>query len=268
MKHLNGDQKWAVLLCQLGEATPELTRDHFVDFCVNAGTGGLNDYWQSISHGNITLNGSAVYGWYQAPLSVADFMNLSRADKISRIAQLFSENESELDFSDYIGILVVTDGDYDKGSVQGGSLDLTFNGTTKPYGVVLAPADESHSFYAHEMGHAFGLGHSFDDSGIELDQGGWKSLPGEYLDKWDIMSAENVWSSVQPSSPDFGQSGPGLNAFNMRDQGWLDSARVVEIKGGETSVRLRSAAPYCPASRRRQLSPPWPARYRSGLPSW
>jgi hypothetical protein len=62
----------------------------------------------------------------------------------------------------------------------------------------------------HEVGHGFGLAHAGADGS-----------PEDYGDPFDIMS-----SRVSAEHPVYGVIGPGLNAWNMRDRGWLDESRV------------------------------------------
>src|SRR5207245_10596279 len=64
-----------------------------------------------------------------------------------------------------------------------------------------------------EMGHGYGLVHSRVDGST-----------ADYQDPWDTMSTWNsCYSAVDPN---YGLIGPGLNAANMRNMGWLDESRV------------------------------------------
>ncbi|TVQ40925.1 MAG: hypothetical protein EA356_00710 [Geminicoccaceae bacterium] len=80
----------------------------------------------------------------------------------------------------------------------------------------------STTFMTHEMGHGFGLPDSFDDSNDVMPGCTW-CAPGGYMDPFDLMSAMNVHHFQHA---EFGASGPGLNAWNLRKLGWLDPARV------------------------------------------
>jgi hypothetical protein len=72
--------------------------------------------------------------------------------------------------------------------------------------------------WGQEMGHGFGLDHSRRDGSDE-----------DYLDPLDVMSTRRSFSGPDP---DFGERGPGLNAWNMRCRNWLDESRVWHAPAG------------------------------------
>jgi hypothetical protein len=72
----------------------------------------------------------------------------------------------------------------------------------------------SPSLLGHEMGHGYGLDHSrINGSGQD------------YQDPWDTMSVMIAFMAPPPNA-EFGDVGPGLNAWNMRSRGRLDETRV------------------------------------------
>jgi hypothetical protein len=75
--------------------------------------------------------------------------------------------------------------------------------------------------WGHEMGHGFGLGHSRTDGQNWSNCSG--GAPNDYTDPYDVMS----WSCNNKfADTDYGTSGPGMNAWNMRFIGGLDESRV------------------------------------------
>jgi hypothetical protein len=68
------------------------------------------------------------------------------------------------------------------------------------------------------MGHVYGLDHSRRDGSTD-----------DYQDQWDTMSTWN--STFRAAHPRWTEVGPGLNAMNMRGQGWLDERRVWRSTG-------------------------------------
>src|SRR4029077_8470268 len=86
------------------------------------------------------------------------------------------------------------------------------------------------TFISHEMGHLFGLPHSFGESGVSP----CISASGEYCDAWDIMSAMNVFSYAGNFEGWACNFGPGLNAFDAKALGALPPERVRKV--GEVGV--------------------------------
>lgn len=241
MNHLNGSYKWAILLCKFSDRTQGPTASHFVDLLVKRNTGGLNDYWRSVSYGKINLDGSKVYGWRTLPYSLKEFGKFSRSDKIYKAALHFS-NDSDprkrVDFRKFYGIMVIADRDIDDGgSVNIQSYEL--NDETKSYGTVLVNSGNYNpTFIAHEMGHGFGFHHSYDDS-LRRHESLWVSNPGEYYDTWDIMSASDVHGFTHPQ---FGFSGPIMNVPYADSAGWIDGSDFLR-KGDRHTVQTVKLAP-------------------------
>jgi hypothetical protein len=64
---------WVILLCQFTDSpTPIHDPAYFADMFINRGTGGVADYWNDVSFGNIDFAGSIVKGWYTVPLTTAE----------------------------------------------------------------------------------------------------------------------------------------------------------------------------------------------------
>lgn len=97
---------------------------------------------------------------------------------------------------------------------------LTLNGQTKRYSyAALDPNTLDPTNVAHEMGHGYGLPHSYSDN-----------PPMEYGNHWDVMSS---WTSVWPFNPaddvpDHGWKGPGFNAYHRIRMGWIPADRIME----------------------------------------
>lgn len=246
MPVLKGSMKWVILpIAFPADQAPSLRilDGTYTKLYVEKGTGGLNDYWNDVSHGNINLDGSWVAGRRLLPYSLADFRKFSRYDKIARTAEFFSQShdpKKRINFTQYYGIIVVSAQDVgDAGSV--GYWDFNLNGTVRKYGTVLVNRDvlTNLTFIAHEMGHGFDLDHSFDDSGdiqVNVQDHGWSSQPGEYFDRYDIMSAMNVHNFAGR----LGKSGPILNAPTMARLGWINSSRVTRLGTRDLSTTART----------------------------
>ncbi len=75
------------------------------------------------------------------------------------------------------------------------------------------------------MGHGLGMPHSFDNT---RDSCG--GSPGEYCDKWDIMSALNVYTFKETNyvTPRLrhNTAGTGLDVPNLLQMGWIPDSRI------------------------------------------
>ena len=97
------------------------------------------------------------------------------------------------------------------------------------------------AFAAHEISHAFGLDHSFDNS-----QNKCGGVPGEYCDQWDIMSAMNTFQFTDQNWLVGGKSskgGPGMSTPNLMRMGWIpsDNQTRYEAEGDNEQIFTISA---------------------------
>ena len=75
--------KWAVLLCSCqGGSQPQANLQFFVSF-FTPGLGGATDYWRDVTRSELDLGESAVFGWYQLPVTSQQMqMNVFRSAAI------------------------------------------------------------------------------------------------------------------------------------------------------------------------------------------
>jgi hypothetical protein len=212
---------WAIVLCKFSDfpnVEPQ-PADFFRRFMTIEGLGqaGEADYWRDMSYGAIDFTGSMVFGWYQMSYSLLDFQSMSRFDKI--MAGINTGLAQGVDFSTFYGIVVMLNRQVDSGAIAPDPIGLTLNGVTKPYGVLLLdPGAWYDTFASHEMGHGYGLQHS------------WSTPPDtEYGDPWDIMSAMTFGGTWPYFQGNFGDSGPGLIAPYREKLGWLTADRIVAL---------------------------------------
>ena len=201
-----GSQKLVVLLCKFKDtAQIEPHPPAFYEDMLRRGSGGLNDYWVDASHQQINLDGSQVFGWRTLAQNRSDYI-ASHTDRWSKI-QGAIDAFPELLVVQHAGVLAIF------------NADVNDSGRSGP-GVLVNVNDDNPCLMAHETGHMFGLGHSFDQSDRKLHS--W-SAPGEYYDNHDIMSAMNVFHYQHPQ---FGPTGPLLSAPFLDLMGWLDPSRI------------------------------------------
>jgi len=205
---------FAVILCKFSDQPQEPHAPSFYQNCfteTGAGMGGAFDYWRDVSFGNLDLTGSKVFGWYAMPNhTTQDLVGLRRDSFVTwGIEAARANGVKDAELSTFFGFIVVFNVATDSGASGGNQMVLGYQGS-----------DWDPSFNSHEMGHLFGLDHSFDTSPRPCASGDGR--PGAYCDKWDIMSAANVWTFNNA----LGANGPGLNAPYLDKLGCISSNRI------------------------------------------
>jgi hypothetical protein len=206
---------WAVVLCNLSDVAPGPdARARYVQFFTSVGTGsgGAFDYWRDISYGRGGLRASRVFGFIDIGRTRAElnaFSGGAQRQKIWDWGRAAAQSNG-IDLAAYSHTIIFLNVSADHGGVGGGVV-LAYE-DTRP----LEP-----TFIAHEMGHGFGLDHSFGESSTPCASGDGR--PGAYCDMFDIMSAMNVHSFQDALNR---RCGPSLNALSRERMGWMPSERV------------------------------------------
>ena len=212
------------------------------------GTGNLIDYFGSMSHGRLDLTGNRVFDWIDYGHSLGDLAAAVKEAQDGKRKELldggaseaYAENAAAAHAHRFRRLTTKQWGrdaaarERDRAAAAGRvDFDIEhydlhvfiFNGDIdyfgSPDGVVLGwvhPTEHRIDMRGvpHEVGHGLGLtAHSrAEDSAAE------------YADPWDIMSAYSVMTDHSLPASAFGIFGPGLNAVNMDQMGWLDPGRV------------------------------------------
>ncbi|MEI6782315.1 MAG: hypothetical protein WCQ21_15505 [Verrucomicrobiota bacterium] len=225
---LAGATPWAVIKCKFSDQLQEPVFDP----AFLTGTNGMAGYWNNVSYGQISLNGTTINGWYNLPITLADAQAIPVATRRQQIINACIAAATDIDVSKYYGVIALVNAVIDSGAARTGA----------PGRVLLDPYAWNVTFAAHEMGHGYGLNHS------------WLAAPPtQYGNPWDIMSAMNVDAfhggfgrpasdyaavGLAPPPGDGYPSGPGLNAPNLDKFGWLAANRIAAWNGGSQTVTL------------------------------
>jgi hypothetical protein len=200
---------WAVLCCRFADDTDPLPPlGHYQQLFTGTGRGTLNmvDFFSDVSHGQLDLSGSQVFGWFAIPKNKADYVGnapapagkLNRNDLVNLCHQTAADDG--VDFSKFAGYVISMHGSVDLFGYVGGMAAFCDSNSLQP------------SLLGQEMGHGYGLDHSRRDGST-----------ADYQDPWDVMSTAGPFEAP---NADYQWVGPGLNAANMRGRGWLDESRV------------------------------------------
>lgn len=231
-KYSAAPRRWAIVLCNMSDRPPSPTsRDRYVEFFTEsgAGHGTAFDYWRDMSYGMEGLRDTSVFGFFQIPHTTAELTAIGgsaqRAQAFAWGLDAARAGNVPLNNFDH-KVVLLNGGGTDHGAVSGGVTFVFADGTA------LEP-----TFMFHEMGHEFGLDHSFSDQAMPC--AGGDARPGAYCDRADIMSAMNVASFQDALNR---RSGPSVNAMSRKRLGWLHRSRIRTLPSAGPSETVTLAA--------------------------
>ncbi len=229
------ESRWAILKCRFSDDTSDTHPDEVYErLFTGRGSGSFNmvDYFRDMSHGQLDLSRSQIFGWFSISQRRVDYVgNVDDSalgpGQLNRRG-LFNACRSAAEaagvrLSDFAGIVVTMNrGGPWPGGHDGVDLWGAAGGAAFCDRYSLMP-----SLLGQEMGHGYGLNHSRRHGSTD-----------DYRDPWDTMSTQAAF--MQPHT-EWGLIGPGLNAANMRSRDWLDETRVWRTRSTniDTTIRLR-----------------------------
>lgn len=252
------NKPWLVIMCKVNDNNTEpsglmFQTQRFLTVG-GGGQGNMSDYYSDVSYGAISMVGTKVIGWYTAPFSTTTLNTTlsGPGNRYKRVALCASAvPDADADFGAYWGIIMVTNIPNDGGACYIGQQSLQIHNQTYNLGCVVFDPDSLYTaFAAHEIGHGYGMVHSYDS--VKSSCG---ASPGEYCDPWDIMSALNTKRFAGANFPPTAETqafltshggnvydGPGLSVPNLLQAGWLPSKRIAAYHIGSSDTKFTLTA--------------------------
>ena len=208
---LTGSQPFVTLLCTFSDEQYLPWSVERVEAVFSETTPGLASYWREVSYGQIDLMGSQVAGWFTMPQPTSDYsLQAVTPETLYRLAtDCIAVADASVDFTQYTGINLVFN--RSASHAWGSRMCLELDGAQRCYGVTwLYPGIAFwHGHIAHEMGHTFGMDHSYADP------------KDPYSNPWDMMSMNSYCKA---------DNGLGLLAqhpiaYQKDLMGWIEPAR-------------------------------------------
>jgi len=222
-----GTQPFINILCRFknDNSTP-ITRGQVQAMFSNSYP-GLNDYWQTVSYGNIDINDTSTINWVTLPHTRSYYQTYLGIDMYALMDDCTAAAESQVNFTQYEGINTFYNSALD-GYAMGGERVMFLNGQWKEYSVTwMPPWSQYHAIIAHEMGHSFDfMRHS--SGSAENPTNGYV-----YISQWDIMSAADGTCKIYING--FGCIGTGAIADNLDIAGWMGAGDKLTVSPGQTA---------------------------------
>ncbi|HEY6374047.1 MAG TPA: hypothetical protein VIX90_00845 [Edaphobacter sp.] len=133
---VKGPRPYCVVLCTFTDIPiPAIPISKVLEFVAGDGSGGLFDYWRDISYGQISLEGSQVFGWYPMQYSWVKDSNAGRDRWIAEAIRLATLNQVPL--SRFYGVIAVVNAETDDSA----------SGNTPRNLAIALPAESPHYQY-------------------------------------------------------------------------------------------------------------------------
>jgi M6 family metalloprotease-like protein len=231
-----GTKSWASILCKFADEPDEPRPLSFFKEMYANTYPGLDHYWRELSYNNINLAGSDAFGWYTLPQPESFYFYDMDGDggvdiDLPRLAQdCASAGDADIYFPDYYGINLMFNTPAWCSFYGSSAWQLDKDGVSQNYGITWI---WSHVYGAslhvieHEMGHGFGLPHSYTFARND--------------NYWDVMGVCCLWFTVE--DPIYGTLGIHTIAHQKDVLGWMPASQVyVANSDSQATIRLDALA--------------------------
>lgn len=218
-----GNQPWISIMCKFPDNDEEpKSEDFFKDMYIE-----LEDYWEELSYGYMTLDGSTAAGWFTLPYPTSYYYPYDKRGMI--FSHCIEAADPYVYFPQYYGINSFNNTDINW--IRGGKIIRSLDGITKEYGVTdlgrfafdecgYADGSCDTDTVKHEMGHGLGLSHSAGPYGQQYDS------------PWDVMS---------------GGGGRHTIAYHKDILGWIPPERKYLASIGSIETIVLKQLAYLPS---------------------
>ena len=226
---VSGSKPWVTIMCKFSDYATEPKNLAFFQGMYASTKPGLDHYWREQSYGTVDVAGSTAYGWFVLPQNELYYnpTNTTGGTNLNTLAtDCIAAADASVNYSNYSGINMMFNTDFDNGYAWGGSRYMTLDGVTKSWSTTWEPpwGYASISVIAHEMGHGFGLPHSSGSYGQTYDNA------------WDVMSQDRYNCGVATDAT-YGCMAQHTITYHKDRLGWVPAGQKY-IAGAVDNVNL------------------------------
>jgi len=231
---LTGNRKYVSLLCKYSDDAREPSAPSFFTTQLGNVYPGFDHYFNEASYGQASITGStATSVWVTLPHTQAFYFPPGTSEDGSYLHQMAQDcvtaAESIINFTNFVGVNMMYNGQVDDCCAWGGSDVLTLEGVSRlvsvtwmPYWGYVSPGStfgwRNHGVLGHELSHSFNSPHSDDPSGYQY---------GNY---WDVVSRPGGPCVVSDAT--YGCLSQHQVADNKFAMGFIPGARIATVAAG------------------------------------